>query len=250
LLDLIQVKSEEGSFKCPISVTGYVANTFTKLHDHGVKPEFAKDLFAQMAESIEKRLMPSHFTDAEIKEVSLEEIKLLVRRLALFKSLSSEVNRFEVLELWELEIAKRYLMCPFFEMRIKGMKEFKHIQEKIVNTACRSGPEHKKQSLEYNYFVNCQIYSDWILKNKILEYIFNENSHSELIKRSFTILYLMVQSADTIPEETLKMLWSCCSPEKHEDIIRATYEVITEIAGLLPLQRVEWMHTAIKQIPM
>lgn len=46
------------------------------------------------------------------------------------------------------------------------------------------------------------------------------------------------------------MLWSCCSPEKHEDIIRSTYDVITEIAGLLPLPRVKFMYDAIKTIPM
>ena len=71
--------------------------------------------------------MPAHFTDAEIKEVSLEDIKLLVRRLALYKSASSNTNKDEVREIWELQIAKRYLMCPFFEMRIKGMKEYKHV---------------------------------------------------------------------------------------------------------------------------
>lgn len=46
------------------------------------------------------------------------------------------------------------------------------------------------------------------------------------------------------------MLWGCCSSEKHEDIIRATYEVIVEIASLLPLARVKFMYEAIKSIPM
>lgn len=46
------------------------------------------------------------------------------------------------------------------------------------------------------------------------------------------------------------MLWSCCLPEKHEDIIRTTYELITEIAALLPLPRVKFMYNAIKTIPM
>jgi hypothetical protein len=36
-------------------------------------------------------------------------------------------------ELYGLDIAKRFLMCPYFENRIKGMKEFKLIQEKVLN---------------------------------------------------------------------------------------------------------------------
>lgn len=151
-----------------------------------------RQITGQAATYIEQRLEPTVFTDADIKEVHLEEVKSLVKKLALMKNMSCETNKYQVQELWELEIAKRYLMCPFFEMRIKGMKEFKHSQNKIVNTALYSGPEHKKQNLEYSNYLTCQSYAEWIVKNKILEYIFNENSHSELIKRSQPILYLMV----------------------------------------------------------
>jgi len=48
-----------------------------------------------------------------------------------------------VLELYELEIAKRFLMCPYFEKRIKGMKEFKLIQEKVLNRILRNQPERR-----------------------------------------------------------------------------------------------------------
>jgi hypothetical protein len=95
-----------------------------------------------------------------------------------------------------------------------------------------------------------QNYSKWILDNRILEFIFGENSHSELIKRSLAVLYLMAQNADTFPDEILQMLWSCCSPEKHEDIIRATYELITELARCLPMPRVKFMYEKIQTIPM
>ena len=60
----------------------------------------------------------------------------------------------------------------------------------------------------------------------------------------------MVQDAETFPEEILEMIWSCCSPEKHEEIIRATYELLTELVVWFPLPRVEYMYHAIKTIPM
>lgn len=95
-------------------------------------------------------------------------------------------------ELWELEIAKRYLMCPYFEIRIKGMKEFKLSQIKIMNTAVYNSVDLKKQNIESSNYLTCALFSEWVLKNKILEYIYNENTHSEIIKRSKPILDMMV----------------------------------------------------------
>ena len=69
-------------------------------------------------------------------------------------------------------------MCPFFEMKIKGMKEFKLINEKIVARVMR------KQGVEQAQYLNLDIFSAWVTQNKILDYIFKENPHSELIKRS------------------------------------------------------------------
>lgn len=47
----------------------------------------------------------------------------------------------------------------------------------------------------------------------------------------------MAQDVQTFPERVIDMIWSCCSPEKHEDIVRATFELITELSIMLPLER-------------
>jgi len=41
------------------------------------------------------------------------------------------------------------------------------------------------------------------------------------------------------PEYFIDIIWSCCSPEKHEDIIRATFELLTDLSRYLPLDRIE-----------
>jgi len=61
--------------------------------------------------------------------------------MASFKSLTSDINKFEITEIYELEVAKRLLICPYFEKRIKGMKEFKNIQEKIFNAINKTHQE-------------------------------------------------------------------------------------------------------------
>lgn len=98
-----------------------------KLCQLDVKNDFVANISKEISGLIEQRLLPTNFTDAEIKEIHLDEIKSLIKYLAHFKSYDKAFDKDMVEEILELEIAQRYLTCPFFEMRIKGMKEFKQI---------------------------------------------------------------------------------------------------------------------------
>ena len=135
-------------------------------------------------------------------------------------------------------------MCPFFEMKIKGMKEFKQINEKIVAKAM------KKQGVEQASYLDLAIFSAWISSKKVIDYIFKENPHSELIKRSHDILYIMVHDEKNISEEHLELIWSCCQSEKHEDIVRATFDLLTLLVRNLPPSRVAWLFKRIEMIPV
>lgn len=64
-----------------------------------------------------------------------------------------------------------------------------------------------------------------------------QNPHVELIKRSLEILKLLAQQEQYFSQEVVEMLWVCAT-EKHEDIIRATLDIIQELAQVMPLDRV------------
>lgn len=68
-------------------------------------------------------------------------------------------------------------------------------------------------------------YAKWLIERKIVEYIFYENPHVELIKRSVEILKLLANNEATFPPSIIEMMWVCCR-EKHEDIVRATFDVL------------------------
>lgn len=119
-------------------------------------------------------------------------------------------------------------------MRIKGLKEFKNIQEKIVNTITKNQTDLRKQGIEYARYLDLKLFSAWIIQNKVIDFIFKENPHSELIKRSYNILFILAQDEVTFPIEIVNNIWSCCV-EKHEDIIRAGFELITELSNCLPI---------------
>jgi hypothetical protein len=151
-------------------------------------------------------------------------------------------------EFYELEISKRFLMCPYFEKRIKGMKEFKMIQQKLVK---REGKVTNMPMINGRpQLLTMKTFSEWILANKVIEFIFKENAHQELIKRSQSILYILAQDTETLPESTVNLIWQCCQTDKHEDIVRVTYELVTDLAAILPRPRLLNLNQLIQKIPI
>lgn len=126
------------NFKCPISIICLVLSTITKIIEIGVQKQFALEFMNNMADCVEEYLSSENLTDAEIKEISLDELKRLIRLMAQLKANSTGQDKFKIIELYELEIAKRFLMCPFFPKRIKGMKEFGLIHDKVANRLQRT----------------------------------------------------------------------------------------------------------------
>lgn len=74
-----------------------------------------------------------------------------------------------------------------------------------------------------------------MVEAKILEFIFLENPHQELIKRAGDLI-VALSLGQALTHEHIVLVWSCCRSDKHEDIIRATYTLITELSATLPLE--------------
>ena len=77
LLDLIKIDKDK-EFKCPISIVNYAISTFSKLAELGVRPEFISKIYTEISNILEERLLPANFTNADIKETHLEELKGMI----------------------------------------------------------------------------------------------------------------------------------------------------------------------------
>ena len=101
-----------------------------------------------------------------------------------------QANVYEVSETYELRIAHKYLLSPFFDKKIQGMAEFKDIFNKVENRQRYS--EHDLKSGEINVcrYLNFTNFSNWIVQEQVLEFIYIESPHCELIKRSLELTYL------------------------------------------------------------
>ena len=75
-----------------------------------------------------------NLTDMEIKEADRHMTRRVLNVLESFiKIYQPGTNVYEVSETYELRIAQKLLMCPYFDKKIRGMADFKDIFIKVDN---------------------------------------------------------------------------------------------------------------------
>lgn len=75
-----------------------------------------------------------NLTETEIKEIDRFQTRQVLNVLEVFINIyQPQTNVYEISETYELRIAQKYLMSPFFDKKIRGMAEFKDIFNKVEN---------------------------------------------------------------------------------------------------------------------
>ena len=72
-----------------------------------------------------------NLTENEIKELDKEIIKESISVLRDYINITDSQNSNMIAEMTELKIAEKYLRCPFFEKRVRGINDLKDIYFKI-----------------------------------------------------------------------------------------------------------------------
>lgn len=70
------------------------------------------------------------------------------------------------------------------------MSEFKDVFRKVRNRTQYSEQQLLQKEIAYTKYLTSERYSKWLADENVLEYIFMESPHAELIKRSLEICYL------------------------------------------------------------
>ena len=184
---IISFMTVKEDYKIPISLFTSCIDVFCNIPDLGLPKEFIQDLATDLNAVVESRLSDENLTPSDIKENSLEEFKHIIRRLGRY--FTPKADEVDPAEMMVLKIAHRFLTSPFFEKRIKGMYEFKYIQERLFNNNSYSarGKKDKTPFLP----LDIPTYAKWIKDSKVTQFIFEENPHQELIKRTNCILIVL-----------------------------------------------------------
>lgn len=207
-----------------------------------------KQFASKFIESIKNALIErlDNLTENEMKELDKDIIKRTIYILKSYISISDSDNANQIAEVYELKIAQKYLRCPFFEKKVRGINDLKDIFFKVKNKE-KSRSQLEQMNLEATKWLTFERYAKWIVDEKIVEFIFQENPHVELIKRSLEILYILTMQEQFFSPQIIDSLWICCT-QKHEDISRATFDLIQELAQYLPLERLAQLYQKISTI--
>lgn len=57
-------------------------------------------------------------------------------------------------------------------------------------------------------YISAESLRDWLLEQKVIEIIFGENTHTEIVKRASSILKFLANES-SLPAEAIDLVWKC-----------------------------------------
>ena len=167
---------------------------------------YHKDFIAEFGErivnSIKKQL--SNVTDKNIKEIN----KLLFENLftsigKIQKRIMTAAEADKNLEVFKLQISKKFMHSELLEPRINGIRELNQI---ILN----NNSWRQTSSLSQAFII------DWLTENQIFNVVWDaRKTHQQIVERSDEIFKLLLQK-DQMTPELFDKFWSLSSEYKRE----------------------------------
>ena len=159
----------------------------------------------------------------ELKSLILDDILHSLKVMRNFLKLQyPEEYAGDTIKKYEMILINKLIQCPFFEKRINGIEQIKDLINLVENNQKK---DYKPRWLTASYT------GKWIKDTKILENIFNENAHTEIIKRAnFIVIFLLKHGIEDT--KIIEIFWEC-QKKNEEEIKKAIFEMIIQIAGSL-----------------
>ena len=212
----------------PVSVA--VAMALTKLAENMaeyLEPNVAAQFGTAMYTGTIRALLDA--SDDEIKTRPKDFFaKASSRAAAVLASLSSEV-----LPAWShtnvegLRLAIKLIKCPYLEKRLVGLSDVRRLVEMAVRSM---QPVGQGWGMPMIPTVNGEDVARSLREVELVEILFGDNMHVQLLHRALDLLKFMVQFG-SLTNEHLDLIWTSAKG-KHESEVA---EVFSIIAGLSPV---------------
>ncbi len=186
------------------------------------KDDICKTLVAAGMPAFAQRVSTLEVKD--IKDMNKDAISTsLVLMKGFLRLAYSEEEAAKITQTHEMTLSLKFIQSGSLERRLNGLADIRRLIERVDY-----GPRFLGQTtLHRDSWLTSEYLTRWIVDNKILEMILNENAHPELVRRTLYILaYLARKKALTVG--MLELLWKC-QQDKHEDIIRVVYDTIKDL---------------------
>lgn len=104
------------------------------------------------------------------------------------------------------------------------------------------------QALITKKWLNAEIMLEWLEGNRIFELVFGDSLHSEVIKKSYTLLDFLYTRGKLGKKEIDKM-WECAT-KKHEAYKVAILKSLAYLATKCTVNDLIYLYNKLKQIPL
>ena len=115
----------------------------------------------------------------------------------------------ETIEKLKLELVLKYLHCDSLHKKVKGINDLTEILKKSIKNKIKTYTFYSMPTDPNAGYLDRGKMSEWLLQNKIIEYLFGPNTHQELLQRSNQIFVFIVQE-QKFEMAHLDLLWECC----------------------------------------
>jgi ubiquitin carboxyl-terminal hydrolase 9/24 len=199
----------------------------------------AKELYEALMHCVNMRL--ANITAKEIKDMDREQAnKMLLNVSSLVAGQSLDFSPAKFTEEGELALSLKFFQSPYLEKRIRGLHDIKSMVERVK-------PIKGARGAQARYLTGSSL-ADWILEVRLIETVFGENPHIELVKRASDLLVLLAQFS-RLSVEHLEMIWNS-SQGKHDSLVRVIYQAVLDLAPKLNYDQSKFMFNLMKSVPL
>jgi ubiquitin carboxyl-terminal hydrolase 34 len=248
ILDSILERLKDKSRKLPLGIARGLLRIVARAREH-CNPRWMEKYSVPILQYMSDYLL--NLTDEDLKNEDKKAVSDILRYMEGLSLHDGSATR-EQLEQLRLEVDFKFLKCPYLEKRIQGLNDIRDtINAVIAKKEVLRHPMYSPNSLSYDpdpVAIDAQMMISWLKSKGIVEYLYGENLHSELIKRSSDILKFIAVE-DEMTKEYIDLLWQA-SLTKHETICQIVWGTIKSLCFYLPFELMEYLFEKIKQIPV
>ncbi|KAJ3428845.1 ubiquitin carboxyl-terminal hydrolase faf-x-related [Anaeramoeba flamelloides] len=169
----------------------------------------------------------------------------LVRAVSMIESLIDLVDTEEsikVRETFSLNYASKCLHSQYIDLRLNGINELQERCSDVIRYEDTMIRYQQISRLQYpnqrrNIHYTTETLAQWIKENEIIEILFGNRSHPELIKNSLPILRILARN-DLIEKQHINLIWSVST--HHTTMTESIYNFLATLWEYLSAEILEY----------
>lgn len=210
-----------GKSRPGLEVVHWVAHILQKLF-LVLRPEVKQSFGPRFRESICKML--DSCTEEQLQREEKKSISGILSQLEAGLKFSVGPSYRQGFEMFKLNLGRRLLRLGLLDKRLLGLGLVKEVLD-----GARALARRQYSDPPVDQWISTVDLAQWIVQDKMLEYLYSEGVHAELLSRCADVAALLAET-NLLTEEHIDIIWKA-SIGQHESIVTEVYKAIPVIAS-------------------